>query len=142
MARLSELPRRAPPKRQWKPWLWPLLLLGTGFVLGHYFHHENDEKEGVPSALVDSGMKESSLGPSSPTQNDNSAIASARFFTDSELAHSEPSAIATSSAPLYAINLGQRSPPTPSQSLKTDSARPAAAPNYAALRRELLRHLH
>lgn len=50
MARLSELPRRPPPKRPWKPWLWPLLLLGTGFVLGHYFHHENDEKEGVPSA--------------------------------------------------------------------------------------------
>ena len=66
MARLSELPRKPPARLQSKRWLW-LVLLGAGFVVGHYFNRtDGEKKELLPPASY--RINQPSLAVSAPQE--------------------------------------------------------------------------
>ena len=140
MARLSELPRKPPARLQSKRWLW-LVLLGAGFVVGHYFNRtDGEKKELLPPASY--RINQPSLAVSAPPEKEASAIADAAPSGDG-LAHNEPSAIANGLVSTYASTREYKGAPVRAQiaSPKNEDVARGAAPNYTALRRELLRHL-
>jgi len=140
MARLSDLPRRPPAKRQSTRWLW-FVLLGAGFVLGHFFNRaDDDKKDQLP--LAGYRLNDASLPLSARPENETSAIADAAP-NDAGLAHNEPSAIASGRGSTEATTTEYK-PATvkaPIASPKNEGGDRGAASNYTALRRELLRHL-
>ncbi len=129
MARLSELPRRAPPKRQSTPWLW-LVLLVAGFAAGYHFNLGGKETQEVPPATL--------------LHKEDSAKTNAAPSNEPELAYSEASAIARSPASAEVINAvpePKATRPDAQSSSVSDDRRLLTTQNYGTLRREFLRHL-
>jgi hypothetical protein len=126
MPRASEFEWRGcgKPKRR----LWPLLLIIAGFTAAYSFLQPYRDSTGQSLAIW------------KPAQNETSAIASGEPATDAERVENEPSAIAIESGPARVEIMNT----PPSEHAPTSRSTPSgrqAAPNYPALRRELLSNL-
>jgi hypothetical protein len=123
MARASEFEwhgYRAPKRR-----LWPVLLIVAGLIAYSFLYPDRDSTE-------------PNFTGAEPTHNETSAIANAAPSTEPELAESEPSAIATVPARVEIIN----TPPAERAPTNGSTSGTQTAPDYLALRRELLGNLH
>jgi hypothetical protein len=141
MPRVSEFEWRAPRKSRRKLWL-TVLLVGAGLGTGYFFVQSGGEARPPLTAAVDPRVSRPLQGPA---HNEASAIAGAARTGERELAQNEPNAIATVPVQVEIINApplesaAQPNFPSPANRSEPDSM--AVAPNYASLRRELLRHL-
>jgi hypothetical protein len=128
MPRVSEFEWRAPRESRRKLWL-TVLLVGAGLGTGYFFVQSGREahKNSLPlTAALDPQV---SRPLQVPAQNEPSAIATVPVV---------PVQVEIINAPPLE-SAGQPNFPSPAYRSEPDSM--AVAPNYASLRRELLRHL-
>lgn len=133
MPRGSEFAWSGAPRRR----LWPLGLIGLGLAACYLFISPSGE----PATVMDPGTP-SALADRKETHNEPSDLASAAPYGQPELAQNEASAIASARAGIEVINApptdtSQRAIPAP----RIEHQESSASPDYAALRREMLRHL-
>ena len=147
MPRVSEFQWRAKHRPRRSLWVLPLALLGAGVGTGYLFIQSGHEPQNVPSmpAVVEQGS-ELPLAIHHQVHNEMSAIASATTgAAEPELVENETSAIASAPLQVEVINPRPQEkaapPDVPIRSLRTEHDGTSAAPNYAVLRRDLLRHL-
>ena len=146
MPRVSEFEWRAPRKSKRKLWL-TMLLVGAGLGTVYFFVQSGREadKDSLPLTAVVEPQASRTLEVQGPAHNEASAVADAARTSERELAHNEPSTIASAPVRVEIIN----APPPesaaksnfPSPALRSEHERSATAPDYASLRREMLRHV-
>jgi hypothetical protein len=144
MPRVSEFEWSAPRKSRRKHWL-TVLLVGAGLGTGYFFVQSGREayNNSLPlTAAVDPQVSRPLQGPA---HNEASAIADAARTGEREPAQNEPSAIAAVPVQVEIINApppeSAAQPNFPSPALRSEHERSAMAPDYASLRREMLRHV-
>ena len=146
MPRVSEFEWRTPRKSKRKLWL-TVLLVGAGLGTGYFFVQSGREaqRDSLPLTAAVDPQASRPLEVQGPARNEASAIADAARTSERELAQNEPSAIASAPVRVEVINAlrhesaDQSSFPSPAAQSEHDSI--ATAPDYAFLRREMLRHI-
>ena len=146
MPRVSEFEWRAPRKSKRKLWL-TMLLVGAGLGTGYFFVQSGREadKDSLPLTAVVEPQASRTLEVQGPGHNEASAIADAVRTRERQLAHNETSTIASAPVRVEIINAPPQESAAksnfPSTALRSEHERSATAPDYASLRREMLRHV-
>ena len=118
-----------------------MLLVGAGLGTGYFFVQSGREadKDSQPLTAVVEPQASRTLEVQGPAHNEASAIADAARTSERELAHNEPP---------VRVEIINAPPPEsaaksnfPSPALRSEHERSATAPDYASLRREMLRHV-
>src|SRR3954466_305560 len=96
MPRVSEFEWRAPRKSKGKLWL-TMLLVGAGVETGYFFVQSGREadKDSLPLTAVVEPQASPTLEVQGSAHNEASAIADAARTSERELAHIEPSTVAS-----------------------------------------------
>lgn len=118
-----------------------MLLVGAGLGTGYFFVQSGREadKDSQPLTAVVEPQASRTLEVQGPAHNEASAIADAARTSERELAHNEPPVrveIINAPPPESAAKSNFASP-----ALRSEHERSATAPDYASLRREMLRHV-
>ena len=141
MPRVSEFEWRGSGKPRRK--LWPLLLVGVGLATTYFFAQPDRDAPSLSSPSRT--LSDTANGNRELVENEASAIADAAQTAQPDLAQNESSTIAAPPLRVDVINAPPKevSPPPSLQSSQSyrDLDETASAPNYSALRREMLRHL-
>jgi hypothetical protein len=147
MPRVSEFEWRVPRQSRRKHWLTALVVgagLGTGYLFVQSGREVHNDSLPLTAAVDPQVSRPLQVEVQGPAHHEKSEVASVARPRDPSLAHSEPSAIASAPVRIEIINAPppqSAAQPDPSSASVSERDRLAAAPNYASLRRELLRHL-
>ena len=124
-----------------------MLVVGAGLGTGYFFVQSGREadKDSLPLTAVVEPQASPTLEVQGPARNEASAIADAARTSERELAHNEPSTVAIAPVRVEIINAPPQESAAksnfPSPALRSEHERSATAPDYASLRREMLRHV-